>query len=120
MLVGTQNAAGLARKAWIVELRPDVGVRIDQEFSTEVAAFVKHRSNFGFGLRRIEVGGHPDSANAAPYNILSRLPLRLDEHQPNSRFPIAGDNNLFTALGCGEDFGQMSLGVMDVDFHVSV
>ena len=117
MLLGTQNTAGPTREAWIVQLRREVGVRIAPGFSTEVAAFFKRCSDLGFGLRRIEIGGYPDFAYAASDNVLARLPLRLDEHQLDSRLAIARNDDLLSALGCGDEFGEMSLSVMDVDFH---
>ena len=42
---------------------------------------------------------------------------RRDDDQLHRGLAVAGDDDLFTALGCGDELGEVGLGVMDVDFH---
>jgi len=33
---------------------------------------------------------------------------------------VAGDDDLFPALGCGDEFGEVGFGVMNVDFQMAI
>jgi hypothetical protein len=45
--------------------------------------------------------------------------MPVDEAGQRMVLAVAGDDDLFPALGCGDELGEVGLGVMDVDFHVA-
>ncbi len=51
--------------------------------------------------------------------MLARLAnRRRDEDQFDGGLAGASDDDLFSALGGGDELGEVCLGVMDVDLHV--
>jgi len=45
---------------------------------------------------------------------------RRGDDEFDGRLAGAGDDDLFPALDCGDEFGEVGLGVMDVYFHVTI
>jgi hypothetical protein len=42
-----------------------------------------------------------------------------NQHEFYRRLAVTRDDDLFPALGGGDEFGEVGLGVVDVDFHLS-
>jgi hypothetical protein len=50
--------------------------------------------------------------------VFAGFAYRRNDDKLYSGLAGAGDDDLFPALDCGDEFGEVGLGVMDVDFHV--
>lgn len=95
-------------------------VRVDETFtvlpSLQVAPAFEEVGDLCAGLGRIKVVRHPELADAD--QVASRRLIPCEEHEIGRRLAVPRDDDLFPALGGGDESGEVSFRVMDVDFHV--
>jgi hypothetical protein len=104
----TSTFIGFLRKA-----RVRAGLKVEQW----IVGFEEFL-DFKVSLGRESVVGHPYLSDSGAEHVLARLADgRGDEHELYGGLAVAGDDDLFPALGCGDEFGEVCFGVMDVYFH---
>ena len=119
----------------VVDEVPDEGVSVDQHLHARFffrAGYGPRLSNLGssasksFWISRSVSGEKASGAiqifpMPEPRRCLRDLRTGgVDDYELDGGLAGAGDDDLFPALDCGDEFGEVGLGVMDVYFHVTI